>query len=340
MKLSPRDAAAFLAKPDLSRIGILIYGPDAERVAQRRRTLSQNVVGPNGVTDMRLERLNGAELRSDPAKLSDAMKAQSFFPGPRAVVVEDATDGLAKGIAPALADWRQGDAFLIFSAGQLTAKSALRKLFEGAPNALALAIYDDPPGRAEIEMVIEKAGLRVAGETLSDLTARGRMMAEGDFAQLLEKLSLYKRNDASALSVEEVAMLAPQTSDGEVDALVAAVANGSVPQIGPAMMRLTAQGTNPTTLCIGMTRHFRMLHTAAGLGGRPEEALGRMRPPVFGPRRDAMAAQIRGWGMQRLERALTQLTDTDLALRSSSRTPQEAMLERAFIRIAMMRPHN
>ena len=340
MKLGPRDAAGFLARPDLTRTGILIYGPDAERIAQRRRALTLAVVGPNGAEDMRLERLSGADLRSDPARLSDAMKAQSFFPGPRAVVVEDATDGLAKGIAPALEDWREGDGFLIFTAGQLTARSALRKLFEGARNALALAVYSDPPGRAEIEAAIAKVELKVSADALGDLTARGRGMPEGDFAQLLEKLSLYKRGDPEPLSTLEIAHLAPQASDGDVDGLVAVVANGAVAQIGPAMMRLTAQGTNPTTLCIGMTRHFRQLQAAAGMGGRAEDALGRLRPPVFGPRRDAMAAQVRAWGLPRLERALTTLTDTDLTLRSSSRTPQEAMLERALIRIAMMRPRN
>ncbi len=340
MKLAPRDAAAFLARPDLTRSGILIHGPDAERIAQRRRALTLAVVGPNGAEDMRLERLTGADLRSDPAKLSDAMKAQSFFPGPRAVVVEDATDGLAKSIAPVLEDWREGDGFLIFTAGQLTARSALRKLFEGARNALSLAVYSDPPGRAEIEAAIARVDLNPSSDALADLTARGRGMPEGDFAQLLEKLSLYKRGDARPLSVEEIAQLAPQSTDAAVDDLVAAVANGAVPRIGPAMMRLTAQGANPTTLCIGMTRHFRQLHAAASMGGRPEEALGRLRPPVFGPRRDAMAAQVRAWGTPRLERALTTLTDADLMLRSSSRTPQEAMLERALIRIAMMRPRN
>jgi DNA polymerase-3 subunit delta len=40
--------------------------------------------------------------------------------------------------------------------------------------------------------------------------------------------------------------------------------------------------------------------------------------------------------MQRLEQALTLLTDTDLQLRSASRAPQMALMERALIRLAMM----
>ena len=83
-------------------------------------------------------------------------------------------------------------------------------------------------------------------------------------------------------------------------------------------------------------RHFRTLHAAAAAPGGPAEGIARMRPPVFGPRRDRMLRQAQGWGMRRLEAALSILTDTDLALRSSSRAPAMAVMERALIRLAMM----
>ena len=53
-----------------------------------------------------------------------------------------------------------------------------------------------------------------------------------------------------------------------------------------------------------------------------------------------MVRQVRQWGGMRLEKALGVLTDTDLSLRSSSKAPAHAMLERAFIRISMMRGRN
>ncbi|HEX9859339.1 MAG TPA: DNA polymerase III subunit delta, partial [Paracoccaceae bacterium] len=63
----------------------------------------------------------------------------------------------------------------------------------------------------------------------------------------------------------------------------------------------------------------------------------RMRPPVFGPRRDRLLSQVQGWGLHRLEDALSLLVETDLTLRSSSRAPAMAVMERALIRLAMMR---
>ena len=50
-----------------------------------------------------------------------------------------------------------------------------------------------------------------------------------------------------------------------------------------------------------------------------------------------MVRQAQGWGLRKLEKALSMLTDTDLALRSASRAPQMAVIERTLIRLAMLR---
>ncbi|NOX73219.1 MAG: DNA polymerase III subunit delta, partial [Alphaproteobacteria bacterium] len=89
-------------------------------------------------------------------------------------------------------------------------------------------------------------------------------------------------------------------------------------------------------ICIGATRHFKTLHLAASHPKGPEAGLSASRPPVFGPRRDRMVRQARAIGVYRLENMLGILTDTDLNLRSSRPIPAHAMLERAFIRIAML----
>jgi len=77
-----------------------------------------------------------------------------------------------------------------------------------------------------------------------------------------------------------------------------------------------------------------MLHAAASDPGGAAAGVGKLRPPLFGPRRDAALRQAEGWGRDRLEEALAALLDTDLQLRSSSPVPQFALLERALIRLA------
>jgi DNA polymerase-3 subunit delta len=62
-----------------------------------------------------------------------------------------------------------------------------------------------------------------------------------------------------------------------------------------------------------------------------------LRPPVYGPRKDALVKQAQKWGHVKIKTAIKILTDTDLHLRSSNQqAPQIALVERLFIRIAIL----
>ncbi len=340
MKLAGVAAVRFFAKPDPARTGLLIYGADAMRVALRRQEVIAALVGPEGEAEMRLTRIPAAELRKDGAALIDAVKAVGFFPGPRVVFVEDATDTLAPTVSAALKDWREGDAQIIVTAGSLTAKSALRKLFEPHPNAVAIGIYDDPPTREEVEEILHRAGLRhIDQAAMTDLLALAKALDPGDFRQTVEKIALYKYGDSAPLTPAEIAACAPATVEAEVDDVLNIVAEGRPQELGPMMRRIEGQGVLPVTLAIMALRHFRTLHAAASDPGGPGAGIGRVRPPVFGPRRDRMQAQASRWGMFRLEEALKLLIETDLTLRSASKAPQMAVMERALLRLSMLARH-
>jgi DNA polymerase III subunit delta len=334
MKLAPRDLSGYFRQPDPDRPGVLIYGADAMRVALRRQELIAALIGPEGEAEMRLTRMSGAEVRRDPALLLDAVKAQGFFPGPRVAFVEEAGDGLAEAVGAALAEWRPGDAQLVVTAGALRPASSLRKLFEKHPQAYAAAIYDDPPGRDEIEAMLKSAGLgQVGREAMADLTALARQIDPGDLRQTVEKIALYKHGDATPLTPEEVAACAPASIESGIDDILHEVAETRPGRIGPVMRRLQGQGVNAVAICIGATRHFRLLHAASA---DPANA-GRLWATVRHFRtRERMQKQARAWTTARLEQALGVLVETDLALRSSTPAPAMAVMERTLIRLAML----
>lgn len=341
MKLNARDALAFFARPDPSKAGVLIYGADAMRVALRRQEVIAALLGPNGEDEMRLTRLSGADLRKDPTLVIDALKTRGFFPGPRVVFVEEAGDGNAPMLATALQDWQPDDGTIVVTAGQLNARSALRKLFEDQKATASIGLYDDPPSQAEIDGLLSRAGLtnidRSGAEAMSAL---GRALDPGDFRQLVEKVALFKLGDTVPLTAAEVAKLAPASTEAEVDDILNVVADGKPFEIGPVMSRLASQGAQPVTLLIMATRHFRALHAAASDPGGAVQGIARARPPIFGPRRDRMLRQAQSWGSRKLEQALQMILDTDLALRSAGQTaPQLALVERTFIRLAMLARH-
>jgi DNA polymerase-3 subunit delta len=336
MILKGAEAARYCARPDPGRAGLLIFGADAMRVALKRQEAIAALIGPEGEAEMRLTRMSGGDLRKDGSLLLDATKAVGFFPGPRVAFVEEATDGLADTIAAALQAWKPGDAVIVVTGGGLTGKSALKTLFEKHPSAVCIGLYDEPPSREEIEDALTRAGLRdIDREAMADLTTLARALDPGDFRQTLEKIALYKYRDPSPLTPADVAAMAPATIEAEVDDLIDAVAEARSAAIGPLFRRLEGQGVQPVTICIGALRHFRILHAAATDPAGPGVGIRSAR--VNFKQKDAMGRQAGQWGTRALEQAIAVLLETDLTLRSSSRAPGMALMERALIRIAMTR---
>ena len=336
MILKGVEATRYFAKPDPRRAGLLIFGADPMRVALRRQEVIAALIGPEGAAEMRLTRMSGADLRRDGSLLLDAIKAVGFFPGPRVAFVEDATDTLADPIGIALKEWKPGDAQIVVTAGGLTGKSTLKTLFEKHLAAVSIGLYDEPPSREEIEAALKTAGLHdINRDAMTDLNTLARALDPGDFRQTLEKIALYKFNDPSPLTPADVAAMAPATIEADVDDLIDATAEGRAVAIGPLFRRLEGQGVLPVAICIGALRHFRILHAAASDPAGPSVGIQKAR--VNFKQKDAMGRQAGQWGLLALESAMAQLLDADLTLRSNSRAPGMALMERALIRIAMTR---
>ena len=111
------------------------------------------------------------------------------------------------------------------------------------------------------------------------------------------------------------------------------MAEGEARRIGPLIRRLQAQGKQPVGIVIQVQRYFRALHAIASDPGGP--SAGARRVFGFGNRRDRMAAQAGRWPQAKLESALQGLVEADLTLRSTSRAPTMALVERTLMRIAM-----
>ncbi|RMF39271.1 MAG: DNA polymerase III subunit delta, partial [Alphaproteobacteria bacterium] len=277
MKLKAGELERHLDGLAAGRAGMLIFGPDAIAVGQIRDRIALAVTGPEGEAEMRLTRLDAAALRSDPAALQDAMRAQGFFPGPRAVLLDGAGDGLAGLIAGALDGARPGeDGFLIVCAGVLAARSRLRKLFEAGANLVALQLFDDPPGPRQIAAMLAEAGLPAADQdALQALAAFAAEIDTGSLARLIDKIALYRADRPGPLRLSDVLDCAPQNLEAGLDEAVAAAAEGRIDALARQLSRLKAQGVAPTSICIAAARHFRILHAAACDPAGAEAALGR-----------------------------------------------------------------
>ena len=337
MKLSSINKTAHFTNPDITKLGILIYGPNAVLVAKERKNFVESLIGPDGVNEMRLSHISSSDLRKDPCLLIDSIKAQSFFPGARVTLIEPAGDSDTKFIANGLKAWELGDSQIVVTAGTLKKNSSLRKLFETHKNAFSLPVYDDPPNITEIKDMVAKAGLKEINEEISNaLFILAKMIDKGTFEQTIEKLALFKISDQTSLSIDDIEKCMPLSYGSELDDLLDCVAEGRVSDVRPTLGRLSAQGVTPITMCISMIRHFKTLFSIVSDPEGIHSGLSKLRPPLFGSKKEKLRSHANSWGLNKSKFALSTLIRLDIKLRSANKiSPALAVVEREMVRLAM-----
>ena len=338
MKLTNRDVVSFFRSPPKGITGVLIYGNDLMRVSDKKKQLIKSLLGPSADVEMRLARISRESLKKEPDQAIDLCKAQGFFTGERAVLIEEANETITEIILKAIDAWKNGDATIIVTAGLLKPSSSLRKLFEQKNNTYSVPIYDNPMTKSEVEKIISKSGLQnVTQDGFSQLLLIASQLQPGDFKQTVDKLALYKLNDKKSVTYQDIINCAPISNEADIDEVLNVILAGNEFKISQILGRLSSQGTLPVTLIIAATRHFKALFSIISNPGGANAGATALRPPIYGPRKEALINQAQRWGPIKIKTAIKILTATDLQLRSANQQmPQIALVERLFIRIAML----
>ena len=338
MKLSSRDVVSFFKSPPKGITGVLIYGNDPMRVSDKRHQFLKSLLGSNSEEEMRLARISRENLKKAPEQAVDLCKAQGFFPGQRALLIEEANETISDIIIKAVEEWKDGDATIVVTAGTLKPSSSLRKLFEQKKNTYSVPIYDNPMTKFEVEKIIAETGLQnVTQDGFAQLLLVASQLQPGDFKQTLDKLALYKLNDEKPVTFQDIINCSPTSNEADIDAVLNVILDGNEFKVNQILGRLSSQGVLPITLIIAATRQFRALFSIVSNPGGANAGAAALRPPIYGPRKAVLINNAQKWGPVKIKAAIKLLTDTDLKLRSSNqRAPQMALIERLFIRIAML----
>ena len=338
MKLTSRDVVSFFKSPPKGLAGVLIYGNDAMRVSDKRQQFISSLLGPKADEEMRLTRISRENLKKAPEQASDLCKAQGFFPGERALLIEEANETVADTIMKAIEEWQDGDATIVVTAGSLKPSSSLRKFFEQKKDIFSVPIFDNPMTKFEVEKIITESGLQnVTQEILNQLTTIASELPPGDFKQSVNKLALYKLNDETPVTYQDLINCTPASNEAAIDEVLNVILAGNEFKVNQIIGRLRSQGVLPVTLVIAATRHFKALFSIVSNPGGVSAGATALRPPIYGPRKETLINQAQKWGPVKIKTAIKILTTIDLKLRSADqKVPQMSLVERHLIRIAML----
>ncbi len=344
MKITPRNAEAFVRSPDPSLRAVLVYGPDAGLVRERVEALVK-AVAEDPADPFRVSELGAREIVEDPARLGDEAAALSLSGGRRAVRLRQAGDDLAPHFKDFFATDR-GEALVVVEAGDLPSRSALRKIFEGAGAGAALACYrdDERSLSALIRETLGGFGLEATPDALAYLGANlggDRQLSRRE----LEKLALYKGaqdkgEEGARIELRDAQACVGDSAALSLEDLAFAVASGEPAGAERALQRSLQEGGQPVRALGAVARHFQRLHLVRGLTGRGETldgAVKGLRPPVFWKRAESFKAQATAWPPGALARALERLLEAEAACKQSGAVP-ETICARTLLEIAVNAP--
>jgi DNA polymerase-3 subunit delta len=279
----------------------LFHGPDEAQ----SRALAARLVQALGATKFIVAAHN---VKADPALLSDEAGAMSLFGGTRAIWIEPASDDIAAGVE-ALLGLASTESVVVAIAGALRKTSALLKLAESSPAALAYASYA-PEGQDAERMVVELGrgfGLKVPPQAAARIAA-GAGNDQAIVSRELEKLALYL--DASphapkSLDEETIDAVGIDSVEGDLMRLGDLALSGDVQGLADELARLPAGGSEGIPVVRALQRRIAVLapiRARVERGETPDGVLTSMGKSLFWKEKALVARMLTQWDAERLAR--------------------------------------
>ena len=342
MKVNARDADVRVKNPDPSIKAYLIYGPD-RGLAHERATTLVNAVLEDPDDPFALTQLTEEDLKSDPAALADAMAAMSLTGGQRLVRVRLSGETGSGPIIDYISDLENGSVasqtVLVVESGDLTPRGKLRKTFEPAKNAYAIACYADTAQTLGIlvDDLLKGENLTIAPEARMNWLPRlegDRALARGE----IEKLILYKglagqrEPGDDQITLADIEAVAADQGEAQMDAVLEPALLGRLAEADKAYVRSISAGGSPVAILRSLQRRLDQLGAVQAAGGS-DIAMAKAGVPRFGPPANAFKQQMSVWRGRRLEHARQLAFDAERQVKRSG-SPAESLVSELLLRLA------
>ncbi|TVV71470.1 DNA polymerase III subunit delta [Sphingomonas solaris] len=296
----------------------LLHGPDESQSRELAARLARRM-GPEAE---RVD-LSGAQLKGDPARLTDEAASISLFGGARHIRIEPAGDDAYEAVTALLEAPSAGNP-VVMVAGALRKDSRLLKRALADPAVLAFASYLPEGGDIDrlAGSMAREQGLVIDGDVARRL-ATGSGGDRALLAREIEKLALYVDAAPDRPAPLDRAMfdeISADTAEGDLSRLVDMLISGRPERLGAELARLAIAGQEGIGLLRPLLRRLMLLaelRAEVDRGNGIEAVMGGAGRAVFWKEKAAVATQLSRWSGEALAKAIERVTATELAVKAS-----------------------
>jgi DNA polymerase-3 subunit delta len=294
VKASKASIGRSVDQPDSKIRFYLFLGPDEAQSRALATRLLEALSAQKSV-------FAGAAVKANPGLLADEAAALSLFGDRRLIWIEPAGNEIVEGLQ-ALLSAESVESPVAAIAGALPKSSALLKLAESSPAALAFTAYV-PEGDEAVRMVID-VGRRFGLKITPPVAARVAEACSNDQAiitQELDKFASYAgASPHSPKELEHEAIDAVGVGAGEGDFLRFAdlALLGELAELSADIARLPSGGSEAIPAIRSLQRRLLMLAPARARierGERVEAVMASFGRALFWKDKDAVAKMLRTW---------------------------------------------
>ena len=316
-------------QPDPKLRFYLFLGPDEAQ----SRALANRLLEALGATKFAL---SSADVKTNPAALADGAAALSLFGERRLVWIEPATNDILAGVEALLAA-PSVESPVAAIAGALPKSSALLKLAEASPSALAFTAY--PPDGDDAARLVAELGRRVGLKVPPAVCARLAEACGNDRAvvgQELEKLALYlgaSPHSPKDLDSDAVDAVGAESSEGDFLRLADLALTGDIGALAEGVSRLPNGGTEAIPALRSLQRRIHMLAPARARverGERLDAVMASFGKSLFWRDKGTVQQMLRTWSAEDLATIADRAGALERSLMFSDAPEREALGEELF----------
>lgn len=310
MKLYPNNLN------DIKHQAYLLHGPDSGQIRQVSNKLCEQFLGKKD--ELAITKITAEQVIEDPSILTAEFASMGFFVEKKVTIIEDASDKLNKPLQQCLPELNN-EVLLVVLAGELTAKSSLRKTFEPANNIAAIACYK-PEGanlNATIKQLIDQHKLQIDNtgyEYLQQNLSNDSAVIQNEFT----KLSLYA-GEAKTLTANEIEQILGKSAENDMFKLATYTALGNSAGLERILQSLYAENQSAIAIMRIIAWYYNRLYEVlkAAQNSNLNAAMSSIRPPLFGKQQQEMQQVCKHWDYAKTNKALQLIYEAELEVKKN-----------------------